>query len=119
MTDYALLCNSAGTEGLLEYEPRLRAESVDLHTLKELEVDDLKHFGIPVGPARRIFNVLRRHREDDLSVVVRTMKTQVATTANQKCLCSTRLLCHRSPKSAHSAGASACFGLQTTSNREK
>ena len=62
---------------MLEYEPRLRAESVDLHTLKELEVDDLKHFGIPVGPARRIFNVLRRHRDDDLSVVVRTMKTQV------------------------------------------
>lgn len=67
----------AGTEGLLEYEPRLRAESVDLHTLKELEVDDLKHFGIPIGPARRIVNVLRRHRGDDLSVVVRTMKTQV------------------------------------------
>ena len=68
---------SAGTEGLLEYEPRLRAESVDLHTLKELEVDDLKHFDIPVGPARRIINVLRRHRTEDLPVVVRTMKTQV------------------------------------------
>ena len=99
MTGYVLLCNSAGAEGLLEYEPRLRAESVDLHTLKELEVDDLKHFGIPVGPARRIVNVLRRHREDDLSVVVRTMKTQVNTTAYQKNLCwSTRLLCHRLPK---------------------
>ena len=58
---------------------------MDLHTLKELEVDDLKHFGIPIGPARRIFNVLRRHREDDLSVVVRTMKTQVNTTAAKLC----------------------------------
>ena len=86
------VCIRIGTEGLLEYEPRLRAESVDLHTLKELEVDDLKHFGIPVGPARRIFNVLRRHREDDLSVVVRTMKTQVNMTAAKSCLRSLRIL---------------------------
>lgn len=77
-----------GTEGLLEYEPRLRAESVDLHTLKELEVDDMKHFGIPVGPARRIVNVLRRHRDDDLAVVVRAMKAQVSASSNQTALAS-------------------------------
>ena len=61
-------------EGMVEYEPRLRAESVDLATLKELEVDDLKHFGVPIGPARRIVNTLARTRAQDLGAVVRMTK---------------------------------------------
>jgi hypothetical protein len=47
---------------------------MDLATLKELEVEDLKLFGIPVGPARRIVNTLARTRTQDLGTVVRMTK---------------------------------------------
>ena len=43
---------------------------MDLPTLKELHVEDLRQFGLAMGPARRIVNVLSRHRTEDLPAVV-------------------------------------------------
>ena len=51
---------------------------MDLPTLKELHVEDLRQFGLAMGPARRIVNVLSRHRTEDLPAVVRPSTELVA-----------------------------------------
>src|SRR5262245_23746897 len=57
--------------GLKKYEPLFRENEIDLDLLPELDGQDLKELGIPLGDRKRLLRAIAKLKSSDLHVLPR------------------------------------------------